>query len=263
MYHLPPHHSMLLRPTGPSFDPNAAAYFAAGSITSPVEQAAANTFILALKANGLWDGLDCIYLCSPTSASAALLCAKTLSSMVAVASPTFSTNGFLFNGTSQYLNTNQNLALQTAFQQNSACIGTYLRTLPAANQAYFGARQTTSIASWLWRNPTGHLFALNGPSSIQFNTPPVAGLTTIIRNNSSTMQWYTRTTLGGNSTFSSNSRPSVSLFFNAINESGSSVSNFSGANWAGGFFGAALTVPQLTIMDTLWQAYQTALGRAV
>lgn len=89
-------------PTARGYDSSAIAYFTAANITSVTEKNAANTFILTLKAAGIWTKMDRIYLRSPTSLAACLMCCKSLTSQTAVNSPTFSSAGLTFNGTSNY-----------------------------------------------------------------------------------------------------------------------------------------------------------------
>lgn len=119
-----------------SYDSSAVLYFAAAGITNSVEKSAANTFIVGMKAAGLWDKCDRIYLRSPTSLAAALMCCKTLLSQTNVNSATHSSSGITFNGTTQYLRTGDTLvsgmskvALNSAhisvyFDPNSISIGT-------------------------------------------------------------------------------------------------------------------------------------------
>ena len=108
------------------FDSSALAYFTAGSITDATERVAANTIIVGLKAAGIWDKCDRIYLRSPTSLAAALLCCKTLISQTAVNSPTHSSSGITFNGTTQYCRTGDTLLSgMTLLQTNSGHSSVY------------------------------------------------------------------------------------------------------------------------------------------
>ena len=50
-----------LAPYSPVADPDAAAFYTAAGITNQPLQAAANQFVLDLKAHGLWNKMDCIY----------------------------------------------------------------------------------------------------------------------------------------------------------------------------------------------------------
>lgn len=58
-------------------DPDVSAYLSAAGITNTTEKNAATTVILDLKSTGIWNQLDYLFLCSPTSLAAALVNAKT------------------------------------------------------------------------------------------------------------------------------------------------------------------------------------------
>lgn len=95
--------SSVRRSTGITYDPDAAAYFAAFSITSLSEKANSNTYILAIKANGRWATRTRVYIRSTTSQAACLGCCKSLTSQTNVNGATFSSSGMALNGTTQYL----------------------------------------------------------------------------------------------------------------------------------------------------------------
>lgn len=91
---------------GSSYDADAQAYFTTASITDTTEKNAANTLIVAIKSASIWTLLTRLYLISPTSLAAALVCAKTLTTATAVNSPSHSVNGLDFTAASaQYVNT--------------------------------------------------------------------------------------------------------------------------------------------------------------
>lgn len=96
--------------SGPSTDPNADAWFAAGSVTDPTEKAAVNQFALDLKGTGstpnnsdVWNSLHWINLVSATSLAASLNDLKGNYNLTAYNSPTWSQNGIKGNGSNMYL----------------------------------------------------------------------------------------------------------------------------------------------------------------
>ena len=88
------------------FDPDAEAYFEAAGISDGGEKAAANTFITGSKQAGLWTKFYRLWLFSSTSLSAAMVCARSRTSMTAVNGQTHSRSGVTFDGSTQYLDTN-------------------------------------------------------------------------------------------------------------------------------------------------------------
>lgn len=139
--------------SGPSFDPDAEAYFAAAGITNLAEKIAANDFIVTAKANGFWNSLERIYLVSPTSESAALVCCSSLTSMTNVNSVSWSTNGFQPNYVDNYLDTNFDQGDSFLVSPLSVSIG-------------------SSLKSVTWRNTSGSIAAISG-SIEPMNTKPM------------------------------------------------------------------------------------------
>jgi len=122
-----------------SYDSDAQAYFTAASITSTTEKSAANTLILALKAAGLWTKMDRIYLRSPTSLAAALMCCKSLQSQTAVNSPTHSSNGIVFNGATQYARSDIGPSAAANVTSTSSTIAVYMNPGDAQFAAMAGS----------------------------------------------------------------------------------------------------------------------------
>lgn len=263
MYHLPPFRYLLS--SSDNTDPSAKAYFAAAGITSPTERKAANTFIVGLKNAGLWTGLDRLYLCSPTSQAAALYCAKSLTQMTAVNSPTYATTGFTFNGTSSYLNTGAAMNTLSSFVLNSSHVSAYARTSPAdTQQMYFGTRSSGSAGFFTYRfNSTSIPSSAHG-ATLNTTRGATNGLVTLVRSSATDVALYVAgTSVSSSAANASSGSPSTkSLFYGALNDT-SSIILYGAYEWAGGTIGAGFTAPQNSTLNTLWQAYQTALGRAV
>jgi len=102
---------------GPSYDPDALAYFTAAGITDTTEKDAVNQLVLDLKGTGstpngtnLWTDAAAFYPISPTSlaASAYNLRDTTSFNMTWANSPTHASTGVTFNGATQYGDTGFN-----------------------------------------------------------------------------------------------------------------------------------------------------------
>lgn len=129
---------------GDELDPDVVIYIAAFGITDPTEIAATNTFIVALKAAGLYTKFKRLQLFSPTSSAAALGDFITLTSMTLVNAPTFATTGFTTDGTTNYINTG--FVPSTGFAANSDFMySVYLRSATAGVSRYaMGANQAVN-----------------------------------------------------------------------------------------------------------------------
>jgi hypothetical protein len=107
------------------------------TLPSPEEQIVQDNYLRGLLLSGAWDELDVYYLFANNgSKEFATLNWKNPNSHQAtlVNSPTFNAGqGFTFNGTSSYIDTNYNPSTQgVKFTQNSASRGLYMRTAPSS-----------------------------------------------------------------------------------------------------------------------------------
>ena len=135
---------------GVAFEAESEAYFTAASITDTTEKRAANTFIKTLKDNGLWTKLDRIYLRSPTSLAACLMCCKSLTSQVAINSPTFASNGLTFNGTTNYARSDVAVSALANITTTSGSIMYMCEFADMGNVGLSGSAQTGSQNFYLY-----------------------------------------------------------------------------------------------------------------
>lgn len=125
----------------PSFDTDALAYFNAAGITDNTEKNAVNTLVIQLKDDSIWTKLSAIYPISPTSLSAAEVNLRTPGTfdITWVNTPTHSSTGVDFNGTTQYGKTGLIPSTDT-FLLGTSHGGVYLRENSAVNFSHsFGA----------------------------------------------------------------------------------------------------------------------------
>lgn len=258
-------------------DPDAVAYFAAASITDSTEKAAANTLIAGLKANGLWNKFDRIYLFSPTSLSAALYCAKSLTQMTAVNAPTHSSSGVDLDANTQYINTNYNPTDDAGqWSLNSAHLSVYINGSYRADDGAeyllgsFKDTGDTNITELLAADPTRDTFAsvnANFPDNrvdITPSSPP--GFFIASRTDASSASIYedAGTVSDTNVTATSDQIPTIDFTIGALNTPGGVSGNFrSNQRFAFASFGSGITTAEVPVFYALLQAYQSSLGRSV
>lgn len=122
-------------------------YAATANITNIKELQAFNRLYNRMKGCGLWQKARRVYPVSPTSISAALVCAKTLTSGTAVNSPTHDSTGITTNGTSSYVNTNFNMSVSDGLESVvsvSASISIVDNTRTSVG-AFFGSGQSITV----------------------------------------------------------------------------------------------------------------------
>lgn len=133
-----------------TFDSVAADYFSRAGITDSTEKYAINRFVQSCKSNtNIWNALQggAVYLVSPTSYGASLhnLLSSDFTITTAVA-PTFSTNGWSFNGTTQYLDTGINAA--TVLTLNQGFVLLSARSYTAGASVTYGASDAGNTNQW-------------------------------------------------------------------------------------------------------------------
>ena len=141
--------------SGPSTDPDADAWIAAGSVTDPTEKAAVNQFALDLKGTGstpnnsdVWNSLHWINLVSATSLAASLNDLKGGYNLTAYNSPTWSPNGIMGNGSNMYLLTSYSAA-NNGSTLDSNSFGCAVRTTQTQiNASFMGVRDNGSVTPY-------------------------------------------------------------------------------------------------------------------
>jgi hypothetical protein len=133
------------------------------TLPSTGQQTLQNQLVVDLKSGGIWDKLDTFAVFATDGDSDfALIDWKRLSDYTAVNSPTFTSNqGYQFNGTSSYINTNFNpLTSGTNYTLNNGSRGFYLYNSIATPLGIDGNTTTFDNA----------IFRLDGTANIRLNS---------------------------------------------------------------------------------------------
>lgn len=248
------------------YDPDALNYFNAASIVDATERNAANTLIKDLKGYGLWDLITGLYLISPTSLAAAAVNAKTPGTfnITWVNSPTLTSTGVDFNGTTQYGRTG--IIPDTHLTTNNVHLSYYSRediaeashvlgcggAVPANNSLHLVPEWSNNLMYFNSYNTGQHAYAVGVSTGHFLGSRRTATDTEIYRNGSSL---ETEATGGG-------TPPSVELYIGALNNNGA-PSAYSTRQCAFASVGLSMTDAQAANFYTAVQAYQTSLSRQV
>ena len=255
--------------SGPSLDPDAAAFLTAASITDPTITSAINTLVLDMKGYGIWTKMIAVYpfvggtasthkwnLVNPVDSDAAFR-------LVFSGGMTHSSNGILFGGVNGYGDTffNTDDVTSTGLQS----FGVYLRTNPTF--AIDTIEYITGLRSGIY-----HLRILNtNPTQTNLRSGTVNsninGVTGFIAQSRSTnTSWY-----GINNSTITILSTSNSVLYNEINytfkvgayQNISNIILFSTQEFAFSFYGEPLLTTEMSDFYTAIQTFQTTLGRQV
>lgn len=254
---------MRYAPPSNTIDPDVQAYITAESITDPTEIAATNTFILGLKANSFYTRFVRLFLHSPTSQAASLadFISAGANTMTAVNSPTWNSNGFTFDGATNYCNVN--LQLSTVLADNNYALHSYIRSCTNTNnRVIVGSNQNLGGSPTRLRMASGTSFAFNPGSllggvvasgAFPANTGMITGTTgtstdTRLLNNGNVIDAQT----GPGSRLRSN----TTLYYGANNNNGA-ANNFSAGNYCFLAISSNFSTAEMATFYSLLQAFQT------
>lgn len=255
----------------PSYDPDAVAYFTAAGITDTTEKDAANQLVLDLKGTGsttnntdVWSDMVAFYPISPTSLTAAefnLIDPATFE-ITWFNSPTHSTAGVGFNGSTQYGDTA--LTPSTALSLTDASIGFKSTGSVATVAGALGVIQSTSKRILTFFNGTAkltHLFRTGGSQSTSFTYTDRDRFFATSRRASNDIESYEDGVSKVSKTGSgAGTLPDINVFIGAANSSGTAATFFDGTLQTT-FMGNGLTDNQSTDLYDAITTYNTALGR--
>jgi hypothetical protein len=244
----------------------------AGVTLTTTQEDAVGTLITGFKSSGIWSKTKAIYpmiggvagthklnLKDPRDADAAFR-------LSFVGSPTHSTNGVAWNGTTQYADTFLNPTISLG--QNDAHLSYYSRTDSAGSEVEIGIYDAGSVSGcYLAPNFTNECyFAINSVEYFAYTGLGTAskGLYSGSRT-SSTQEFHKRyneavrtdTVASASSGFINNT-----MFLGAFRV-GAVPSAFSAKQCAFASIGLGLTSSQLDSLYSIVQTYQTTLGRQV
>jgi hypothetical protein len=259
--------------TTPPVDPDAQAFITAAAITDPTQQAAINTLVVDLKADGTWSKMKAIYpfvggtaashkfnLKDPRDLDAAFR-------LVFNGGWTHSSTGALPNGTNAFADTKFNLTKFTAF--TNASTGVYLRTNISQTSVDFGQGYANLGVQGVLLYPRyssnsfagcciGNTFSAGtNTDSRGFYAVTRTGTTQNVRKRGTSTIDLTTTNLT-DSLYSN-----LNIYLAASNELGTSVIAYSSREQAFAFMGDYLTSTEIDNFYTRVQNFNTALARQV
>ena len=253
-----------------NIDADAQAFITAAGITDATQISAIDTLVKALKAASLWTKFYAIYpfvggtasthkwnLCDPRDLDAAFRLAFS-------GGLTHSATGILPNGVNGYANTYFNVFSQLA--QNNLCGTYYSRTNSSINGRDFGVNAVSFNQAFylLIKNADGN-YAIRVNTSITTANAMAdsSGFFAINRLNATNQQLYRNG--GGIVDAAVASVPCISdnLFLFATNKVTVGADSFTNRECAFASFGDGLSVAEHGTLNTIVQAFQTTLGRAI
>lgn len=258
---------------GTSFDPNAAAFFTATSMSNSTVENAVNQLCLDLKSYGLFSLLKFL---NPVASDGVnqtraqqhqynlINTATYLTTFTG--SPTHSANGILWNGTTSYADFGWNTSVE--FTNTAGFMGLYCRSHANVSGEYDVANDnagSTNATVIIPTYSTNAYYGLFGSSSYPNASNPVG---TGFYNTSAGPSLFALETCKNGSTVLSTTDAMVyensNLFWGACNHTGTGAIRFSTAEHAMLMAGQVpFDGTQCANLYTAVQAYQTALGRQV
>jgi hypothetical protein len=249
-----------------------------GSVSQSTKDAA-NTFMLALKANGLRSTIARLNLYAGTGLDA---CRTPLIKDIGAATDTLNnfvagdyseSTGLTGNGTTKYNDTGTTLAQLQAFSgpflQLPAALGAYVRTSSAvASEAVMGCfTATASRFTYLYTNSGNAHFAFTDLANeigavdatgtgfyLGARANDAAGSGKLYRNGSQ---------IGTSANLGSCIFDAINMYVHAFNHDGTGPVSFTAQAIAGYQLARLFDATQQANLYTAWQAFQTALGRQV
>jgi len=256
-------------------DPDAQAYIdaldASGYTVSGAEETAINTFVLALKADGIWAKSHAIYPFIGGTAATHKFNLKDPRDLDAAFRLTFfggwthSATGSLPNGTNGYANTHYNPSVDMTL--NDGSLSFYSRTQIAKS---FDTGLCANYGNFIQCSPNINGFGLGflsyigggGPSSINVANSDARGFYVASRTSSTSLKAYKNASISGTNTSAGpHALPNGDLWISANQFGGGG--NYSILECAFASVGDSLTDSEVTDYYTAVQALQTALNREV
>lgn len=260
---------------GPSYDPDAVAYFTAAGITDTTEKDAANQLVLDLKGTGsttnntdVWSSLDEIAPISTTSLAAAAYKLKYVNTqqITWANSPTHSVSGVAFNGSTQYGDFNY-IPSTAGASTTSASIAVSVNGSGSGTEVFYGVIQATTQREAYFFSGAGsticHLYQTGSTTGVSYTTIDRQGIFIASRRAVDDIEGYedgvSQSTATG--TASAGTLPSASTFIAANNDGTGTAANH--ANTIVSFIsrGSGLTDDQAKDLYDAITTYNTTLGR--
>jgi hypothetical protein len=171
------------------------------TLPTPAQQIIQNNLVLSLKAGGIWNKLDVLYIFANDGGSdfgTLNWKAPTLNQATLINSPTFTANqGLQGNGTSSYIDTNFNAVTQGVnYVQDNA--SRYLYLFQASSTGALDGKAVASINN-MARTSTSNQRINQGTTALtggSFDFTATQGMKSIHRTNSTNVELFNATTQG-------------------------------------------------------------------
>lgn len=268
---------MTARISAITYDTDAQAFFTAAGITDTTQKGAVNTLVLALKSASIWTKMVAIYPIVGGAASPHSYNLKnpSLYQLTFVGSPTHSSGGVDWNGSSQYADTGLNPS--TVLTLNDSHIAYYSRENTTGGNDDFAVTTVGDPSTYEFRlliadKATGNFycdmyaFTTNGRFTVGGITD-TRGLFVGSRLSSTDFAAYKNGSSIGSKTTSAGGFPNGTMYLGAANNTGTNLPlgayNYSDRQCAFASVGLGLTSTDNSSLYTAVQNYQTTLGRQV
>lgn len=246
-----------------SFDSDAAAFFTAASITDAGQKTAINNLVLAMKSASVWTKMvGCYPIVGGTSTSHAVnLKTPGTFNLTFTGSPTHSSTGVDWNGTSQYASTG--IIPNTHLTAAAKSLGYYSREDSAASTACEIGCNGTGGGTFdgIFLKVAGNLFTgyLTDASGVNVANANAQGFYIISRSNTTQVNFYKNgAALGTNpKSMASGAQNTTQI------EIGRGNAQYSNRQCAFAFVASDMSSTNASDLYTAVQAYQTALSRQV
>lgn len=249
-----------------SYDSDALAYInaveSAGRTLTSTEKGHINTLISGWKSDGVFslivDGIIPIW----GTSSPSVVAVKQTHTFAAVASPTFSSSGVDFNGSSQYITTtivpgthlNANDAAMFYYSQENVNETTVdMGSVTTSNRFELHSRSGGNLIGRVWNSANGQTSQANSSSQ---------GLLGVVRASTSDLRVFRNGTQVGSTVTTSTtlgSRPTHAIYIGARNTDGT-ASLFSTKKCSAAFVLNGMTTTQVSDFTTRLETFMDAMG---
>lgn len=240
---------------------------AAGSGMPTADKNAFNTFVLGLKSNSLWtkyDGGGDIFPYYGGTAATHAVSLRNHKTPTFIASPTHSSTGVDFNGTTQYVQTG--FVPSTDASTTSVHVYYYSGENVSGNNTYFaGSLSGANLLGMRPLNSGVYIFQAYSTTVTASSTTPAnySGGFMLSKNGNNSIFYQRNGTTGDHDVASNtNAATTVQVYQNALNNAGA-AQGFNGNQCRLLGFGAGMSTTEATTTNTLIEALQDALGRGV
>lgn len=246
-------------------DPDAAIFFAATGIVDTTQKSATNRLFTDFKDAAIYSKIIAGY---PMVGGTATTCKYNLKDprdldaafrLTFFNSPTFSSNGVDWNGSTQYADTHCSPSLMN---QNSLHISYYSRQNVSETAVDMGCAGGGSQVQIQLYN--GSLYTDNNDNSSQLASGGVNSAAFFINSRTGSAGWsaYRNAINVGNKTYTAVAGSSYNIYIGAYNNGGSTT-NYSSKECAFASIGDGLTSTEVSAFYTAVQTFNTTLGRQV